>query len=104
MNVNDFTSLNNNLLDENQLFVEKVHIRTKKRNGRKFTTTVEGLENDLDIKKITKALKKIFKCNGSVEKDENENEIIQLSGQQSQNVYEFLIDQKIIDKENIVIH
>ena len=43
MNVNDFTSLNNNLLDENQLFVEKVHIRTKKRNGRKFTTTVEKI-------------------------------------------------------------
>jgi len=104
MNINNIYNSNNDLFDTNQLNEEKVHLRTKKRSGRKFITTIEGLANDLDIKKITKALKKTFKCNGSVEKDDNNNEIIQLSGDQCQNVYEFLIDQEIIDKELIIIH
>ena len=37
----------------------KVHIRTQQRNGRKSITTVQGLDEDLDLKKICKAFKKV---------------------------------------------
>jgi translation initiation factor 1 len=47
----------------------KIHVRVQQRNGRKSITTVQGLANDLDLKKIAKALKKTFQCNGSVSND-----------------------------------
>ena len=56
----------------------KVHIRVQQRNGRKCITTVQGLADDLDILKITRALKKTFKCNGSVVQDEELGEVIQV--------------------------
>ena len=35
-----------------------VHIRVQQRNGRKCITTVQGLNQELDLKKILKTLKK----------------------------------------------
>jgi len=48
------------------LQVEKVHIRVQQRNRRKCVCSVTGLADDLDLQRILKALKKSFKCNGSV--------------------------------------
>ena len=42
-----------------------VHIRVQQRNGRKCITTVQGLAEELDLKKILKAIKKAECCNGS---------------------------------------
>lgn len=42
-----------------------VHIRVQQRNGRKCITTVQGLDSQLDLKKILKAIKKAECCNGS---------------------------------------
>lgn len=47
----------------------KVHIRVQQRNGRKCITTVAGLADDLDVKRILKAFKKNFSCNGAIAKD-----------------------------------
>ena len=60
---------------------------------RKCITTIQGLPDDLDLKKIAKALKKTFQCNGTVNEDEELGEIIQLSGDQRTNVREFFVDQ-----------
>ena len=60
----------------------KVHVRVQQRNGRKCITTIQGLADDLDIKRICKAFKKNFSCNGAVTKDEEMGEVIQLSGDQ----------------------
>ena len=54
MNVQYFQNFNELDFDENNK-KNKVHIRKIQRNGKKCVTIVEGLENDLDIKKITKA-------------------------------------------------
>lgn len=43
-----------------------VHIRIQMRNGRKSITSVTGLADDLDLKKILKAFKRNFKCNGAI--------------------------------------
>ena len=36
-----------------------IHIRIQQRNGRKTLTTVQGISNDYDKKKIVKACKKV---------------------------------------------
>lgn len=46
-----------------------MHIRVQQRNGRKCITTVAGLAEDLDVKKILKSFKKNFSCNGAIAKD-----------------------------------
>ena len=84
---------------------EKVHVRVQQRNGRKCITTVAGLADDLDIKRICKAFKKNFSCNGAVQNDEDTGgEVIQLSGDQRTNVKEFLEDQEICHSDEIVLH
>ncbi|XP_016402522.1 eukaryotic translation initiation factor 1b-like, partial [Sinocyclocheilus rhinocerous] len=43
-----------------------IHIRIQQRNGRKTLTTVQGIADDYDKKKLVKAFKKKFACNGTV--------------------------------------
>jgi translation initiation factor 1 len=82
----------------------KIHIRVQQRNGRKCITTVQGLAEDLDVKKIAKALKKTFQCNGCVNQDVELGEILQLSGDQRTNVRDFFVDQEVCFDDQIVIH
>jgi translation initiation factor 1 len=82
----------------------KIHVRVQQRNGRKCITTVQGLAADLDLKKIARALKKTFQCNGSVTIDEEMGEILQLSGDQRTNIRAFFVDQEICFEDQIVIH
>ena len=105
MDLNNLDKNNIDFVDKNNDFsTQKIHIRKTQRNGRKCITTVEGLADELDIKKITKALKKVFKCNGAIVKDENEYEIIQLSGDQRENVKDFLVSEEIEKEETIIVH
>jgi translation initiation factor 1 len=83
---------------------EKVHVRVQQRNGRKCITTVAGLADDLDVKRICKAFKKNFSCNGAVQKDEEVGDVIQLSGDQRTQVKSFLIDQEICHADQLVLH
>tara|TARA_Y200000002_G_C22684029_1_gene665245 strand:+ start:3810 stop:4124 length:315 start_codon:yes stop_codon:yes gene_type:complete len=103
----DLNNLNNNqiIFEDNDNFnYQKIHIRKTQRNGRKCMTTVEGLADELDKKKITRALKRIFKCNGAIVLDEKQNEIIQLSGDQRSNIKDFLISEEIEKEEDVIIH
>jgi translation initiation factor SUI1 len=56
----------------------KIHIRVQQRNGRKCITTIQGLDDDLDLKRMCKAMKRTFNCNGSIEADKEMGEVIQL--------------------------
>ena len=82
----------------------KIHLRVQQRNGRKCIKTIQGLADDLDVKKIARALKKTFQCNGSVTNDPELGEILQLSGDQRTNVREFFVDQEICFDDQIVVH
>mmetsp|Transcript_14688 Transcript_14688/g.26300 ORF Transcript_14688/g.26300 Transcript_14688/m.26300 type:complete len:119 (+) Transcript_14688:108-464(+) len=84
--------------------VDKVHIRLQQRNRRKCILTVTGLAEDLDLKRICKALKKNFKCNGAVVKDEEYGEVIQLQGDHRQGVVGFLVENEICPREIIIVH
>lgn len=83
---------------------QHVHVRVQKRTGRKTLTTIQGLSNDLDFKKILKALKKEFCCNGTIVDDEELGKIIQLSGDQRESVSKFLIEEGLSTKSVIKIH
>ena len=82
----------------------KVHIRIQQRNRRKSILTVQGLEDDLDLKRICKAMRKTFMCNGTVLTDEEHGDIIQLQGDHRAAVKAFLIDQEIVEGEQIIVH
>mmetsp|Transcript_4654 Transcript_4654/g.9368 ORF Transcript_4654/g.9368 Transcript_4654/m.9368 type:complete len:110 (-) Transcript_4654:1264-1593(-) len=81
-----------------------VHIRLQQRNGRKSLTTVQGLNEKLDLNKITKAFKKEFCCNGCVVDDEELGRVIQLQGDQREKVKNFLVEEDIATKRNIKVH
>jgi translation initiation factor 1 len=67
-----------------------IHIRIQQRNGRKTLTTVQGLSEDIDKKKLVRAFKKDFACNGTVVDHAEYGEVIQLQGDQRTNVCAFL--------------
>jgi translation initiation factor 1 len=85
-------------------FIHSLDIRIQQRNGRKTLTTVQGLPADLDQKRILKAFKKEFACNGTVIEDEELGEVIQLQGDQRLKVQQFLIAQEIVTKDKVKIH
>ena len=83
---------------------DKVHLRTQQRNGRKSITTVVGLSDDLDLKMITKALKKKFSCTGTVIKDPSYGKLIKLSGDQRAKIFHFFAEESICCSDQMVIH
>ncbi|BDA42503.1 Protein translation factor SUI1 homolog [Coccomyxa sp. Obi] len=81
-----------------------VHIRIQQRNGKKSLTTIQGLEKGFDYKKVLKAFKKEFCCNGTVVEDPELGKVIQLQGDQRKNVSTFLVSNNIAKKDLIKIH
>lgn len=80
-----------------------IHIRIQQRNGRKTLTTLQGLPKEYDQKKILKAFKKEFACNGTLVDDEELGQIIQLQGDQRQKVSAFLIEEGV-NKTDVKVH
>lgn len=76
----------------------------QQRSGRKTLTTVQGLPPALDKKRVLKAFKKVFACNGTIVDDEEQGEVIQLSGDQRHKVANVLVDEGVASKEEIKIH
>eukprot|EP00298_Acanthocystis_sp_HF-20_P026244 c3931_g1_i1.p1 GENE.c3931_g1_i1~~c3931_g1_i1.p1 ORF type:complete len:122 (+),score=39.38 c3931_g1_i1:29-367(+) len=89
---------------------DHVHIRIQQRNGRKCLTTVQGIPEKADLKKILKVFKKEFCCNGNLADVGEEGEessggsVLQLQGDQRNNVKTFLLKAKIVREDQITIH
>lgn len=81
-----------------------VHIRLQQRNGRKSLTTIQGLDDKLDLNRLTKAFKKEFCCNGCVVDNKELGKVIQLQGDQRENVKKFLAEEEIASKKMIKVH
>lgn len=93
--------------DENEVAGSQdgyIHIRIQQRNGRKTLTTVQGLSADYDLKKIVKACKKEFACNGTVVEHPEYGEVIQLQGDQRKHVEAFLIKVQLATSERLKVH
>jgi len=80
-----------------------IHIRIQQRNGRKTLTTLQGLPKQYDSKKLLKAFKKEFACNGTLVDDPEMGEVIQLQGDQRTKISTFLIENGI-EKATIKVH
>ncbi|KAK2743395.1 Eukaryotic translation initiation factor eIF-1 [Myotisia sp. PD_48] len=80
-----------------------IHIRLQQRNGRKTLTTVQGIPTKFDQKKILKVIKKKFACNGTIVRDTEMGEVIQLQGDQRKDVQEFLVDKGGLDLDTKII-
>ena len=90
--------------DNNDLFSKNiVTISVNKRNGRKCITSVIGMAEDLDLKKILSYIKKKLNCNGSIVIDEKHGEVMLFTGDQKEHIYDFLIQQEICKKNEIII-
>eukprot|EP01026_Neomeris_dumetosa_P058199 TRINITY_DN539_c0_g1_i1.p3 TRINITY_DN539_c0_g1~~TRINITY_DN539_c0_g1_i1.p3 ORF type:complete len:119 (-),score=9.35 TRINITY_DN539_c0_g1_i1:343-699(-) len=81
-----------------------IHVRVQQRNGRKSLTTVQGIKQTYDFKKILKSLKNTYCCNGTIVDDEDGGKVLQLQGDQRKNVVEFLTTNKLAKKESIKVH
>lgn len=81
----------------------KVTISVEKRNGRKCITNVIGMADDLDLNKILSYLKKTYNCNGSIIKNNEYGEVMAFTGDQKEYIYNFLIDEEIYKKDEIII-
>jgi len=92
--------------DLNKAMDSKIHLHIKKRNARKFITTVEGLTHrGIDAKKFVNDLKKKLCCNGSIAKnDDNSDEIVQLQGDHREALSLLLQEKYKVDKADIIKH
>ncbi|ETW86010.1 hypothetical protein HETIRDRAFT_438556 [Heterobasidion irregulare TC 32-1] len=80
-----------------------IHIRIQQRNGRKTLTTLQGLPKEYDAKKLLKAFKKEFACNGTLVEDEEMGQVIQLQGDQRAKIFSFLTEEGI-PRATIKVH
>ena len=91
-------------------FVEKerepniIHLHYQQRTTRKCITIIQGLPDDLDDKKLLRAFKKMFHCNGTIVEDEEKGMIIQLQGDFRKDLALFFMQEGIANKEEIKIH
>jgi len=83
---------------------DMIHIRIQQRNGRKTLTSVQGLSEEYDLKKIIKVCKRHFACNGTVVEHSEYGEVIQFQGDQRDNISRFLREVKLARPEQIKIH
>jgi translation initiation factor 1 len=81
-----------------------IHIRIQQRNGRKTLTTVQGISEDFDKKKMVKIIKKKFACNGTVVNHPEWGEVLQVQGDQRTNIAGFLLDVGLAKKNQLKIH
>jgi len=107
----DQSLLANSFLDEinkeflsKNIIANKIHIRAQQRTSKKYITIIEGLPEDLNLKQIIKKMKKKFVCNGTILKNDNDEKIINLSGDQRHKAKYFLINYKISDKNDVIVH
>ena len=70
--------------------VDKIHIRTQQM-GSKWITTVDGLDDDLDQKKIARHMQKELHCSAKVSKTKEGKDVITLQGDQRGVLKEWLV-------------
>ncbi|XP_035584536.1 eukaryotic translation initiation factor 1-like [Zalophus californianus] len=81
-----------------------IHIRIQQRNGRETLTTVQGIADDYDKKKLVKAFKKKFACSGTVIEHPEYGEVIQLQGDQRKNICQLLVEIGLAKNNQLKVH
>ena len=105
LNVVSFNDVDASLAS-NEPRTNKIHLRLQQLGKRKLTI-IQDLDSDLDFKRICKAMRKDFSCNGNVVEDEKMGFIIQLQGDHRDLVKKWFLDHEILtskDLDRLVIH
>jgi len=105
MNIN-FSHASGNQFEDAGRREEPVHLRFKKRNGKKVITIVEGLTEE-ENEKYLKKWKKSFCCTGSqIEKEEEgvKKKFLQFTGDCRGRIRDYLIENDIVEEVDIKIH
>jgi translation initiation factor 1 len=85
--------------------IQMVHIRIRQRGGRKCMTEVTGLASDLNLNKIMKYWRHMYKCSvAKIINEKTKEKTIRLQGDKREDIKKFLLDEHIIEKEHIKIH
>ncbi len=88
---------------EGECIPERIHIRTRQRNGRKSWTYVEGLDIPTDphhIKRILYSFCRTFNCRVTLV----DGGVLQLQGDKRDAVFDHLIKNRYVRREDIVRH
>ena len=76
--------------------------------GRKWVTTIDGLDEDLDLERIAKAMKKSLHCATGGIKNKEDQEVIQLQGNHADVLKQWLIEMQILTEkeaaDRLLIH
>ncbi|KAH8606389.1 putative Translation initiation factor SUI1 [Trypanosoma vivax] len=86
------------------LGAQKVHIRVQQRKGKKFVTSVQGLNQDLNFRRINREFQRRWGCNGTVISTSDAGKVIQLQGDWSHHIRKFLLDEHMATEQNLEIH
>jgi translation initiation factor 1 len=78
--------------------VDKIHIRTQQM-GKKWITTIDGLDEDLDQKKIAKHLQKDLHCSAKVSQNKDDKDVITLQGDQRALLKDWLVTNEVLTAE-----
>lgn len=81
-----------------------VHVRIQQRSGRKTLTTIQGLSSEYDLRKVVRACKKEFACNGTVVEHPEYGEVLQLQGDQRTNICTWLTKCGLVKSEQLKVH
>ncbi|KAG5503463.1 hypothetical protein JKF63_05602 [Porcisia hertigi] len=83
---------------------QKVHIRVQQRKGKKFVTTVQGLNQKLNFRRINREFQRRWGCNGTVIQSTEAGTVIQLQGNWSEKIKQFLLEEHMATENNLEIH
>lgn len=84
--------------------MEKLHLRLQQRTTRKCVTTLEGINEEHDWKKIVRSMKKKFSCGGAIKRDNDDKPVLTLFGDQRENIIDYLVDTSNMNRTDFIIH
>ena len=96
--------MDDDLFNSKEEHTQYVHLRIQQRNNRQKITTVQGIPDKYDLKRILKVCKREFACNGNIVNDPTYGEIIQLQGDQRDNMFKFISVVGLVPETHIKIH
>ena len=67
-------------------------------------TTVQGLNPTLNFERVNGEFQKRWGCNGTVIDDKQAGKVIQLQGNWSENVKQFLLEERLANEGSLKIH
>lgn len=102
---NTFAEFSDEETGEQQLLQDSyVHIRSQQRNGKKSITIIQNMPDEYDLKKLVKALRKVYACNGALTNHKIYGDIIMLQGDKRLDVYEFITKVGLVKPEFVKVH